>query len=105
MTLLPENIEETYWTACELRVGNAEFCTSLLNESAHFSGLADAGEVSLHVGHEARDARLAECLGEDLEGDSLSGTGGSGNEAVSVGHLSANRNRTFRPMGYVQPVL
>ena len=42
MTLLPENIEETYWAACELRVGNAEFSTALLDESAHFSRLADA---------------------------------------------------------------
>ena len=105
MPLLAEDIEESYRAACKLRVRNAELSTALLYETAHFSGLADAGEVSLHVGHEARDSRLAECLGEDLEGDSLSGTGGSGNEAVSVGHLSANRNRTFRPVGYVQPVL
>ena len=51
------------------------------------SGLGDAGQVALDVGHEDRHAAPAEGLGEGLQGDGLAGAGGAGDQAVPVGHL------------------
>ena len=86
--LLAEDVEEAGGAAGELRVFDTEFGHAFFDESAELSGLADAGKVAFHVGHEAGDACLGEGLCENLQGYGLAGTGGAGNQAVAVGHLA-----------------
>ncbi len=90
VALLAEYIEELHRAALELRVFNAEFRAALLDKAAHGAALADAGEVALHIGHETGNAGLAEGLGQHLQRDGFTGTGGTGNQAVAVGHLSTD---------------
>ena len=52
------------------------------------SGLGDTAEVSLHIGHKAGYARLAESLRQNLKGDSFSGTGCAGYKAVTASHFA-----------------
>ena len=56
---------------------------AILGDSA--AGLADAGQVALHVGHEHRHAEAAEVLGQRLQRDRLAGAGGAGDQPVAVG--------------------
>ena len=49
------------------------------------AGLADAGEVAFHVGHENRHADGRELLRDGLQGDRLAGAGGPGDQPVPVG--------------------
>jgi len=51
---------------------------------ADSAGLCDAGQVTLHVGHEHRHASVAEVLGEGLQRDGLAGAGGARDESVAV---------------------
>jgi hypothetical protein len=51
------------------------------------AGLADAGEVSLHVGHEDRHAIGGEALGECLQGHGLAGAGRARDQAMAVAIL------------------
>ena len=57
--LFAEDIEETGRAAGELGILNPEFRHAFLDEAAEPAGLADAGKVSFHVGHEAGDAGSA----------------------------------------------
>jgi hypothetical protein len=50
------------------------------------AGLADAGEVPLHVRQHHRHAHLAEGLRQLLQGDGLAGSRGAGDQPVPVGH-------------------
>ena len=90
MSLLSIHVEETYRAWSEFRILDAELRTSLLDESAHRSCLADTGKVSLHVGHEAWHSCLTECLRKHLERYSLSCTGSAGDETMTVRHLTAD---------------
>ena len=103
MSLFAENIEETDRAVLELRVLDAEFRETFLNETGEFSDLADTGQVAFHIGHEARNAGLAEGLCQNLQGDRLARTGGTGDKAVAVGHLAHNTDRAVLAMGYIQP--
>ena len=103
MALLAENVEEADRAALELRVLNAEFRQALLNEAGKLAHLADAAEIALHIGHEARDAGLAEGFGQDLEGDGLTGTGGAGDESVAVRHFADDGDRAVGAVGNIQP--
>ena len=89
----------------ELRVGNAKLRAAFLNEAAHLTCLADTRKVSFHVSHEARYTRLTEGLGEDLEGDGLTGTGGTGDETVTVGHLTHQVERPVVAMRNIELVV
>ena len=103
VALLAVHVEEADRTALELRVLDAEFRQTLLDEAGEFAHLADAGQVALHVGHETGDAGLAESLGQDLERDGLAGTGGAGDEAVAVRHLSDEGDGAVGAVSYIQP--
>ena len=105
MTLFAEHIEESDRTASELRGSYAELGTPLLDETVHCSCLADSGKVSLHICHETRHTGLTESLGQDLKRNSLTCTGCSGNQTMTVRHLSADGNRAVRTMGYIQAIL
>jgi len=58
---------------------------ALLELGVGAAGLAEAGEVALHVGAEHRDAGLREAFGQHLQRHGLAGAGGAGDEAVPVG--------------------
>ena len=103
MALLAIDVEEADGAALELRVIDAELRQALLDETGEPARLADAGEVALHVGHEAGHAGLAEGFGQHLQGDGLAGTGGAGDEAVAVRHLSDDGDGAVCGVGYVQP--
>jgi hypothetical protein len=49
--------------------------------------LADACEITLHVGHEHRHAEGGETLGDGLQRHRLAGAGGAGNQPVPVAEL------------------
>ncbi|MNV23208.1 hypothetical protein D3C71_1142140 [compost metagenome] len=59
-----------------------EHCRQLV---ANLAGLAGAGQVALHVGHEHRHANAREVFGQGLQGHGLAGAGGAGDEPVAVG--------------------
>ena len=102
--LFAEYIVETYRTAFELqcRGVHAPFGTSLLDELAQSSRLRDARKVALHVGHEARNTGLRERFRQDLQGNGLTGTCGTGYQSVPVGHLSYDVDRPFSRMGHIE---
>mmetsp|Transcript_120347 Transcript_120347/g.334872 ORF Transcript_120347/g.334872 Transcript_120347/m.334872 type:complete len:374 (+) Transcript_120347:42-1163(+) len=52
---------------------------------ARFAGLADAGQVALHIGHEDRHPKAREALRQGLQADGLAGAGRAGDQAVAVG--------------------
>ncbi len=103
MTLFAINVEEAYGTSLELRILDAELGHALLDEAAELSYLGDTTEVTLHVGHEAGHACLTESLCHHLQGDGLSCTCGSGNESMTVSHLTCNAERSVGAMGDIQP--
>lgn len=51
------------------------------------AGLGESAEVAFDIGHENGDTHLGELLGEDLEGDSFSGSGCTSDESVAVGEF------------------
>ena len=102
MPLLPENIEEAHGAALELRIVDAEFRQTLLDETRQLAHLRNAAEVALHIGHEAGNAGLTEGFGQHLQGHGFSGSGSTGDKTVPAGHLAHQRNRTVFRMGYVQ---
>jgi hypothetical protein len=71
--------------ACGVGGGDAAVGQDLHHLVGHLAGLADAGEVALHVGHEDRHADVGELLGQGLQRDRLAGAGGAGDQAVAVG--------------------
>ena len=103
MSLLAEHVINSYRATGELGILNTEFRHSLLDESAHGSRLADAAQVSLHVGHEAGNTCLTESFCKHLERYCLSCTGSSGDKSMAVGHFAANRYRAFLAMGDIEP--
>ena len=104
MALFAEHVVETSRAACELRGLQAELRQTLLDKSAQAASLADAGQVALHVRHEAGNACLAEGFGQYLKGNGFTGTGGTGDESVAVRHLADNGNRSVRTMGDIESV-
>ena len=87
----------------EIGILDTELGAAFLDEAGHGTGLAYAAEVALHVSHEAGDTCFAEGLCENLEGDGLAGTGGSGDEPVAVGHFAEDGDWTLRSVGNVEP--
>ena len=104
MALLAENVVETCGAPRERGRVEAELRQALLDEAAQAPGLADAGQVALHVGHEAGDACLAETLGDHLQGDRLAGAGGACDEAVPVGHLTYDGDGPVGPVSDIKSV-
>ena len=51
----------------------------------HDAGLADAGQIAFHIGHENRHADSGKAFGQGLQGDRLAGSGGAGDQAMPVG--------------------
>jgi hypothetical protein len=105
MSLFAKDIEEAYRATLELGVLDAKLGHSLLDEARQPAGLTYAGKVALHIGHKAGYACLTECLGHHLKRDGLSRTCGSGNESMTVSHLTCNAERSIGAMGDIQPSL
>ena len=102
MSLLSEYVIETYRARLELRVLHTELGAALLYERRHSASLAYSAQVALHICHEARHACLAETLGQDLESYGLTCSCRAGYEAVAVGHISNDADRTLRAVSNVQ---
>ena len=103
VALLAEHVVETDGATLEFGILDAELRQALLDEAAHLSYLGDAAEVSLHIGHKAGHACLAECLGHHLQGDGLTCTCGTRDESVAVGHLTCDTERSVGAVGDVEP--
>jgi hypothetical protein len=88
--LLAEDVPEDHRRPRRLQ-GHTEPLHPLEHLLVGLGGQRHAGEVPLHVGEEDRDADAGEPLGQDAEGDGLSGPGGPGDQAVPVGHHREQR--------------
>ena len=103
MALLAEYVVEAHRAARELGIGDLELPEPFLDEAGQLPGLADAGEVALHVGHEAGHARLAESFRKNLQGNGFTRARGTCYESVTVGHFAAYRDGALLAMGHIQP--
>jgi hypothetical protein len=56
-----------------------------------FSGLRNAREVALDVGHKHRNAQARKAFRQGLQGDGLAGAGGAGDQAVAVGFVGPQK--------------
>jgi hypothetical protein len=65
---------------------------------ARVSRCRKTGEITLDVGHEHRDARRRQLLGQELQGSGLARAGGAGDQAVAVEHgqRDAHLRRRYR---------
>ena len=102
IALFTKDIPETHGARLELRILDAELGATLLYEARHSTGLADAAQVPLHIGHKARHTGLAECLGQHLQRNGLARTCGTCNKAMTVTHLAYQVDRAVGRMGYVK---
>ena len=102
IALFTKDIPETHGARLELRILDAELDATLLYEARHSTGLADAAQVPLHIGHKARHTGLAECLGQHLQRNGLARTCGTGDKAMAVTHLPYQVDRAISRMGYVK---
>ena len=59
------------------------------------TGTAHTGQVALDIGQKHRHAHVAEAFGKHLEGHRFTGTGGTGDQAVAVGHGRFQINGAF----------
>src|SRR5215468_4834215 len=98
MTLQARQVPENRGIAAEVIVGDAEGAEALLDLGLELPGLAEAGEVALHVGEKDGDAARRETLSDDLQRDGLAGTGGAGDQTMSIGIVEqqVERGRSLR---------
>ena len=88
-SVLSEYVPKRYGIAViiEIRLSQAEALDALLHVLIVLARKHHAGDVALDIGHEYRDSRVAERLGEDLQCDCFSCAGRARDEAVAVSHL------------------
>ena len=96
MALRPEQIPERHRTGRRNEV-DAELLGTLAHLGIVAAGLGETRAVPLHVGEKHRHADAAELFGEDAQRRGLARTGGTGNQAVAIGHArhELDRLRTF----------
>ena len=87
VALLAENVPEAGGIGFEGKVLDPEALDASGKVVVHHAGHAHAGEVSLDVAEEHRNAHVGEGLGHHLHRDGLAGAGRAGDDAVAVGHL------------------
>jgi len=87
VSFFAEDVPEGDRVGGEGEVLEVEEAGAFLDAWVGQSWAAHAGEVAFDVGEEDGDTASAEGFGEDLEGDGFAGTGGSGDEAMTIGHL------------------
>ena len=85
MALLAEEIPEDCGRGFHAIIVEADFFGALGKGFERRSDLRNAGEIAFHIGGKNRDARLAETLGHDLQGDGLARAGGAGYQPVAIG--------------------
>jgi len=91
MALFAEDVPEHHGAGRVLEL-DAELLGAFGHLGVVAAGAAEAGEITLHVGHEDGHADVTQALRDDAKRDSLSGTGGTSNEPVAVRHLRQERN-------------
>jgi hypothetical protein len=85
MTLLAEQVPEHRRKATLLVPGKTDRLGPFGQLGMRRSGLTDAGQVALHVGHEHRDAMRGKSFGQHLERHRLARAGRAGDQTVAVG--------------------
>ena len=101
VTLFTKDVVEANGSPVELRILDAELSTALLDERGHRARLRDAREVALHIGHEARHPSLAERLSQHLQCHSLTRTSSTGNQPMTVRHLTIDANRPILSVSHI----
>ncbi len=95
MSLLAEDIPESYRAAGKGEVGQFELFHPIGDLGVLDPRLADPGKIALDVGGEDRDADAAEGLGHHLQRDRLARAGRSGNQTVTIRHGRQQVERIF----------
>ncbi len=86
VALLAEEVPEDHGELVGVPV-ETDLLGAFEDEGLFLAHGGDAGEVTLDVGGEDRDAGRGEPLGEDLQRHRLAGAGGAGDQAVAVAEL------------------
>jgi len=97
MPLLAEDVPEDHRSARGLE-RDAQSLHPIEHLLVRLGGQRHAGEIPLHVGQEDRHADAGEPLGQYTEGDGLPGAGGTGHQAVPVGH-PGKQGQDLGPLG------
>jgi stress response protein SCP2 len=63
---------------------DADTRNAFVNLGVWLTRLADTGDVAFYIRHEHRHTHVGETLSQALQSDSLTGTGGAGDQAVAV---------------------
>ncbi len=85
VALLAEQVPEHHREGLEGVVVQADGRSALHQLGVFATGLADTRQVAFDIGHEHRHAAARKVLGQNLQGDCLAGTGGTGDQAMPVG--------------------
>ena len=86
MPLLAEHIPESDRAACKPEIRQPQLRDACLQLGTFFAGHADAGKITLHIGRKHRHPDTAERFSHHLQRDGLAGTGGAGNQPMTVSH-------------------
>lgn len=86
MPLFGEHVPERGWTPGRREVVEIELANPLQDFGMVAAGLGDPGQVAFDVRHEDRNSDAAELFRQQLQGHGFSGPGGTGDQAVPIGH-------------------
>ena len=94
----PKTSQKVTGQPAKLKSVRPNFFTRSCSFGIVAAGLADSGEVALHVGGKNRHADAAETFRHHLQGDGLARAGGAGDQAVPVRHAGQQVQRIV-PLG------
>src|SRR4029453_379951 len=86
MADLAEDIPKGDWGGRIRKTGDLQLRNPLLNLGIFRSGLGDARKIALHIRHEDGNADAAEIFGQNLEAHGFSGSRGSREKGLAIGH-------------------
>jgi len=91
MSLLAENVPVDDRATRRHVIIDAERVEPFLQLRRQAAGSGQPRQIPFNVGHEDRHANGGKALGEQLQGDRLAGSGGAGDQAVTVGECRQQR--------------
>ena len=95
MSLLAIHIPKHGWECLVLEAGHAAGRQPLCQPITVLAGANHTAQIALHVAQEHRNTHVRKAFCQHLQGHSFPRARGSGNQAVTVGHLRQQTNRFF----------